>query len=156
MAVRVVGAWYAAGQDVQPIPVTSDVVDANVQGNHSALITEAGTASIVLLKNKNNALPLSKPRGISVIGEDGGPSHRGPNGFDSGSFLSSPFVVNGHSAGQGQGVPTFPWLITPLEAIQARARQDNTGKSSERTQTESARHAFVSFLTLPFPSFSQL
>lgn len=126
MAVRVVGAYYSAGLDTNPVPDTSDATYTNVQRNHSKLIREAGAASIVVLKNEDNTLPLNKPTGIAVIGNNAAAPNRGPNGFDSGSFLSSNFSVNGHFAGQGEGCPTFPWLVTPLDALSRRIQEDNT------------------------------
>jgi beta-glucosidase-like glycosyl hydrolase len=51
----------------------------DVQDDHYLLVREMGAASTVLLKNKNNALPLNKPRSLVLIGSDAGPGKVGPN-----------------------------------------------------------------------------
>jgi beta-glucosidase-like glycosyl hydrolase len=56
---------------------TNDHID--VQDNHYKLVREMGAASTVLLKNKNNVLPLKKPRSLVLIGTDAGPGKFGPN-----------------------------------------------------------------------------
>lgn len=45
------------------------------------LIRQIGAAGTVLLKNKNNALPLNKPKTIAVVGNGAGPDSKGPNGY---------------------------------------------------------------------------
>jgi beta-glucosidase len=45
-------------------------------------VCEIDVASIVLLKNVNEALPLKKPRKLVLIGSDAAPAHiAGPNEF---------------------------------------------------------------------------
>lgn len=66
---------YAVGQDIQQVNFHVDV-----RGDHASLIRDIGARSTVLLKNTNNALPLSKPKFLAVIGEDAGPNLLGPNG----------------------------------------------------------------------------
>lgn len=86
MVTRILAPWYKLGQD-QNYPATN--FDAfitankhiNVQGNHKVLIRQIGAASTVLLKNMKGALPLNKPRTLTVIGSDAGPSKGGPNEF---------------------------------------------------------------------------
>jgi beta-glucosidase len=93
MATRILASWYLLGQDSLDYPVTNfnaffphdeatnDHID--VQGNHGKLVREIGTASIVLLKNVNNTLPLWKPRKLVLIGSDAGPGRiAGPNEFE--------------------------------------------------------------------------
>lgn len=86
MAQRVVAAWYLVGQDQNYPAVNFDAwgdqnEHVDVQGDHYLNIRDVGKASTVLLKNKNKALPLNKPRSIALIGEDMGPAPNGPNGF---------------------------------------------------------------------------
>ena len=53
-----------------------------MQGDHGTLVREIDTASIVLLKNVNGALPLKKPRTLVLVGSDSGPARiAGPNEF---------------------------------------------------------------------------
>ena len=93
----------------------------DVRDAHSQVIRAVGSNSILLLKNTNNTLPLSKPRQIAIIGEDAGPSIYGPNG------CSDRGCDNGTLAmGWGSGSTNFPYLVDPLSAIQARALQDRT------------------------------
>ena len=40
-----------------------------------------GAAGTVLLKNVNGTLPLIKPRSLVLVGSDGGPAKKGPNGY---------------------------------------------------------------------------
>ena len=44
------------------------------------LIRDMGAAGTVLLKNVNGTLPLLKPRSLVLVGSDGGPAKKGPNG----------------------------------------------------------------------------
>ena len=90
MATRVVAAWYFLKQDVGYPETNFDTFDSsdsahnlhvNVQGAHSALVREIGTKGIVLLKNEDEALPLTKPHRLAVIGSDAGPGKNGPNAY---------------------------------------------------------------------------
>ncbi|KAM5539610.1 hypothetical protein V8D89_006719 [Ganoderma adspersum] len=109
MAERIIAAWYLLGQDdnypavnfnaaMPDDPATNEHVD--VQEDHFKIVREVGAASVVLLKNVADALPLKKPRSLAIIGQ-----------------------------GWGSGAVNFPYLITPLEAIQARAREDRSSVS---------------------------
>jgi beta-glucosidase len=93
----------------------------NVQDDHAAVIREIGGASTVLLKNTKNALPLSKPKSVAVIGEDahdnpGGPNSCGDRGCDIGTL----------AMGWGSGTANFPYLIAPNTALQAQAAHDGS------------------------------
>jgi len=92
MATRILASWYLLDQDSPDYPTTNfnafDLLDEatnehiDVQGNHQELVREIAAASVVLLKNVNDALPLKKPRRLVLIGSDAGPAHiAGPNGF---------------------------------------------------------------------------
>ncbi|KAI0034487.1 beta-glucosidase [Vararia minispora EC-137] len=130
MAERILAAWYLLGQDKNyPAPnfnafnplddATNKHID--VQDDHYKVVREIGDASIVLLKN-NGALPLNKPRSLAIIGSDAGPAKlTGPNvAGDQGG-------VDGILAmGWGSGTANFTYLISPYEALQARARKDHT------------------------------
>ncbi|KAI9434687.1 beta-glucosidase [Lactarius indigo] len=135
MATRILAGWYLLGQDSASYPhtnfnafqpldeATNEHID--VQDDHDKVVREVGTASTVLLKNVNGALPLKKPRKLVLIGSDAGPAHvAGPNGFaDQGG-------VDGILAmGWGSGTAWFTYLISPYEALQARAHKDHTSFS---------------------------
>ncbi|RPD58564.1 glycoside hydrolase [Lentinus tigrinus ALCF2SS1-6] len=133
MAERIIAAWFLLGQDDNYPPVNFDTFDpfnpaknqnVNVQADHYKLVREVAAAGTVLLKNVGGALPLRAPKTIAIIGNDAGPSTRGPNGY----FFN--FGLDGTLArGWGSGSTSMPYLITPLEAIQERARQDQSDVS---------------------------
>ena len=135
MAVRIIAAWYLVGRDNTSVPVNFDswtldtfgyqhyfVKEAyglinehvDVRAEHGSLIRRIGSASTVLLKNTNNALPLTgKEKLTAVFGEDAGGNPDGPNGCpdrgcDNGTL----------AAAWGSGTANFPYLITPETAIQ--------------------------------------
>ncbi|KAF5341514.1 hypothetical protein D9758_012584 [Tetrapyrgos nigripes] len=130
MATRIVAAWYFLHQDSPDYPPTN--FDGNhqsneatnehidVQENHKTVVREIGQASTVLLKNVNGALPLKKPRTIFLAGSDARPGIVGPNGATRGQDDG----ILG--MGGGSGAATFPYLISPYEAIQRHAIEDHT------------------------------
>ena len=84
-------------------------------------IQEIDSASIVLLKNDKDVLPLVKPKSIALIGEDMGPSINGPNGCgDRGCDVGT------LAMGWGSGTANFPWLIDPYAAISHKAHSDRS------------------------------
>ncbi|KAI0281739.1 glycoside hydrolase family 3 protein [Russula brevipes] len=135
MATRILASWYLLGQDSSEYPktnfnaflpldeATNEHID--VQANHGKLVREIDTASIVLLKNVKNALPLRKPRKLTLIGSDAGPAHiAGPNEFSDQGGVDGVLAM-----GWGSGVAWFTYKISPYEAFQARARVDHTSFS---------------------------
>lgn len=137
MCVRIMAAWYYVGRDqnqVENAPnfsawtldtfgyqhqaamedYTQVNYHVNVQGNHGQHIRNASARGTVLLKNTNGALPLSgKEMLTGVFGEDAGDNTLGPNG------CSDRGCDNGTLAmGWGSGTANFPYLVTPLTAIQ--------------------------------------
>lgn len=102
--------------------VTNDHVD--VQEDHFKVVRQIGAASSVLLKNTKRALPLQKPKSVVLIGNDAGPARNGPNGFSDRGGDDGVLAM-----GWGSGTAQFPYLISPLEAIQARARKDRSSVS---------------------------
>ncbi|CAO3640048.1 unnamed protein product [Cunninghamella blakesleeana] len=130
MAMRIVSTWYKFGQDQGFPPVNMNAKDpskdqnVNVQEDHAKYVRELGAASIVLLKNQDNVLPLStdKIKSIAIIGTGAGKP-----------LLGNDLCVNipcldGHiAAGGGSGsVSHFPYLITPEEGIRKRAGPNTT------------------------------
>lgn len=102
MATRIIAAWYYVGRDETSIPInfdsfTSDTFGyqhyfameeytlinehVDVRAEHGDLIRQIGSASTVLLKNINNALPLTgREKFTAVFGSDAGGNPYGPNG----------------------------------------------------------------------------
>ncbi|KAF4431324.1 putative beta-glucosidase D [Colletotrichum fructicola] len=131
MAIRNVIGYYSVGLDngKQPQTVSSSTEYRDVRGNHSKLIRQVAGESIVLLKNSNTSglgLPLKKPRTISLFGSHAGPALAGPNQPFSVQGTDSD-VYQGHLAsGTGSGQLSLPYLVTPFQAITARAIEDNS------------------------------
>lgn len=126
MAVRnVIGYYYVHGDNgTQPEYVSSSAY-VDVRGNHSTIVRENGAASLVLLKNTNGALPLNKPLSMALFGSHAGPVMAGPNYVFSVNGVSSTY--DGHLAGgSGSGQTSFPYLITPQQALTNRASTDGT------------------------------
>ncbi|KNZ75609.1 putative beta-glucosidase L [Termitomyces sp. J132] len=132
MATRVLAGWYFLHQDSSSFPAvnfnannpgdlaTNEHID--VQDDHFKIVREIGAASTVLLKNKNDALPLKRPRSIFLAGSDAGPAREaGPNAFRDQTGNDGILAMGG-----GSGTANFTYLISPYEALQARARKDRT------------------------------
>ena len=137
MATRIMSAYFFVGQDdgypatnmyswstdtlgfahplsQQRYGVVNGQVD--VRAGHAKLIRDVGARSVVLLKNAGGVLPLTgRERQIAVFGSDAHDSPLGPN--DRGG-LSGTLAV-----GWGSGIASFPYLVSPLEAVKARARR---------------------------------
>ncbi|KAL8948156.1 MAG: hypothetical protein Q9222_005633 [Ikaeria aurantiellina] len=135
MATRIVAAWYYVGRDTSQVPINFDswttdtfgyqhyVVEeayglinehVDVRDEHGTLIRQIGSASTVLLKNNNSALPLTgREKFTAVFGNDAGDNPYGPNGCpdrgcDNGTLAMA----------WGSGTANFPYLVTPETAIQ--------------------------------------
>ena len=82
-----------------------------------------------MLKSSNVdglGLPLNKPKTIALFGVHGGPGLAGPNGpFTVGGTGSD--VYQGHLVGGGgSGAISLHYVVTPYEAINARAIADGS------------------------------
>ncbi|KAF9451014.1 glycoside hydrolase family 3 protein [Macrolepiota fuliginosa MF-IS2] len=131
MATRILAGWYLLRQDSSSFPTTNfdafnpddDSVNEriDVQADHDQIVRQIGAASIVLLKNERNALPLKKPRSLVLIGSDAGPGRAGPNEFSDQGGSDGILAM-----GWGSGTANMTYLVTPLDAIQRRAREDHT------------------------------
>ena len=156
--VRIMSAYYFVGRDQVDIPVNffawsqevfapehfaveSEVRRLNeqvdVRQDHDRLIREIGRASTVLLKNTNDALPLTgRERRMGVFGEDAGSNPRGANGCpDRGCSLGT------LAMGWGSGTAIFPYLITPAQALTSRAAVEGDTVLEVITDPESGEEA---------------
>ncbi|KAI1337486.1 glycoside hydrolase superfamily [Xylariaceae sp. FL0016] len=124
MAVRNLISYYQLGQDkgypdlVQP----TDLVD--VRGKHGTLARTYAADSIVLLKNKNNTLPLKNKKSVSIFGAHAGPRYMGPN-VEFTVYGGVDPTLNGHMAqigGSAQG--SLGFLSTPYDLFNQRAAKD--------------------------------
>ena len=102
---------------------TQDTSVRDVRENHAGIIRRHAAESTVLLKNINNALPLKAPRYIGIFGNDAGEGQNGPlNRFGSPDSLE----YGTYAVGGGSGAGRLTYLVTPQEALKARAWQDET------------------------------
>ncbi|KAF8640625.1 hypothetical protein AX17_000286 [Amanita inopinata Kibby_2008] len=139
MAMRILAAWYLVGQDTgYPTPTVNawnlgDPINnqVDVQGNHKDHIREVGRASTVLLKNAAGVLPLKGIRSIGIIGNGAGPGSLGPNGYSDRAGDDGVLAM-----GWGSGTANFPYLMTPLDAITARAQAAGTTVASSLSDTD--------------------
>ncbi|KIK98288.1 glycoside hydrolase family 3 protein [Paxillus rubicundulus Ve08.2h10] len=132
MATRIVAAWYFTHQD-EGYPQSTinswninDPInqEVNAQSNHHEIVREIAAGGTVLLKNEG-VLPLDKPKSIVLVGSDAAPPTSGPNEYpDQGGDPTGILAM-----GWGSGTDYFTYLISPYEAIQARARLDQTSVS---------------------------
>ncbi|MCJ1478274.1 hypothetical protein MMC13_006951 [Lambiella insularis] len=132
---RILAAWYYVGRDTKQVPINfdswslatygyehplvgGDMILINehvdVRDDHAAIVRDIGSASTVLLKNTNSALPLTGHEKLTaVFGNDAGDNPNGPNG------CSDRGCDNGTlGMAWGSGVANFPYLVTPETAIQ--------------------------------------
>lgn len=142
MAIRIIAAWYYVGRDNASIPVNFDSWTTDTFGNqhffakegytlinehvdvrqeHANLIREIGSASTVLLKNTDKALPLTgKEKFTAVFGDDAGGNEFGPNGCDDRGCDNGTLAM-----AWGSGAANFPYLVTPETAIQNEVLSNN-------------------------------
>ncbi|KAL1589534.1 hypothetical protein WHR41_01606 [Cladosporium halotolerans] len=138
MVTRILAAWYKLGQDSSYPPVTWSSWNGgtgapNVAGNHGTLARQIARDGIVLLKNNNKALPLSKPASLALIGQSAIVNPAGANAcVDRG-------CNTGHLAqGWGSGTVEYPYLVAPADAIKTQASKDGTRIVSSTTDSTSA------------------
>ncbi|KAH8999621.1 beta-glucosidase [Lactarius hatsudake] len=133
MATRILASWFFLGQTnfTQPNFNANEPLDGatnqhvNVQADHATLVRQIDAASMILLKNDDYTLPLKKPRRIVLIGSGAAPAHiAGPNGFTDQGGVDGVLAM-----GWGSGTAQLTYLISPYEALQARARNDHTAFS---------------------------
>lgn len=92
----------------------------DVRGDHDKIIREIGAAGTVLLKNVNDTLPLKSPKVIGVFGNDAGDF---TNGFYRPSETPESVNTGTMIIGGGSGTGRPPYVVSPLDAIKAKARE---------------------------------
>ena len=135
MATRIMAGYFYVGLDKNPVPLNLDAwttdtfgfiqyhasenyglinEHVDVRADHSQQVRNQAAKGTVLLKNINNALPLTgKEKLTAVFGDDAGDNPYGPNG------CSDRNCDNGTlGMAWGSGTANFPFLVTPLTAIQ--------------------------------------
>lgn len=91
----------------------------DVRQDHGIRIRRHAAESTVMLKNTNDALPLKAPGNIAIFGSDAAPNTQGP-------FIRGPSEIGTLAVGGGSGNGRFTYLVSPLQALEERASQDNT------------------------------
>ncbi|KAH7417559.1 beta-glucosidase [Cadophora sp. MPI-SDFR-AT-0126] len=111
----VLARFYAA-----QIPIT-EVPARDVRRNHADVIRRLGAAGTVLLKNINSTLPLGSPKTIGVFGNDAADLSAGL----SNALKDDPAgtALGTLDVGGGSGSGTHTTIISPLDAIKARAQK---------------------------------
>ncbi|KAH7408490.1 beta-glucosidase 1 precursor [Phaeosphaeria sp. MPI-PUGE-AT-0046c] len=128
MVKRVLASWYLLGQD-KGYPTTSfsswKIGNHNVGGNHKTNVRAMARDGIVLLKNNNASLPLSKPKTIAVIGLDSIVAPKGANACVDRGCNDGTLAI-----GWGSASVEFPYLVAPLDAIKTQAQSDGSSVKS--------------------------
>ncbi|KAM0438471.1 hypothetical protein ACHAPT_001220 [Fusarium lateritium] len=88
----------------------------DVRKDHAKLIRKMGAEATVLLKNNNNILPLQGFRSIGVFGNDAADPSEG-------LIVNNQFEIGTLDIGSGAGSVRHTYVISPLEAIKARAKE---------------------------------
>ncbi|KAK4147196.1 glycoside hydrolase [Dichotomopilus funicola] len=137
MATRVVATWYQMNQDkdhprpnfssntrdrdglLYPAALLSPVGQVNwfvnVQDDHAQIARQVAQDAITLLKNEDNALPLSGSSKITVFGTDAQVNSDGPN-----ACLNRACNKGTLGMGWGSGVADYPYFDDPISAIKKR------------------------------------
>ncbi|CAE6507267.1 unnamed protein product [Rhizoctonia solani] len=145
MVRRILTPYYALGQDKNFPPVQYNTggiagesylavnpenTNVNVQADHYKLIRKIGEDSATLLKNvrtNGGGLPLRKSKFLAVFGQDAGANPDGLLACGSINQCATEHENNGTvSIGGGSGAAFPPYIVTPLEGIQSRARPNST------------------------------
>ncbi|KAH7312929.1 putative beta-glucosidase M [Rhexocercosporidium sp. MPI-PUGE-AT-0058] len=162
MATRIIAAWYLLGQDSPEHPTPGIGMPPSVLVPHALvearvpearpILFQSSLEGHVLVKNINNALPLHKPKILSLYGYDAkAPDDITPNpqnfdwtfglqtssarywicGFGNKIPQNCPappaIAANGTLfTGGGSGASTPPYISAPFNAIQDRASKDET------------------------------
>ncbi|PLB49315.1 beta-glucosidase [Aspergillus steynii IBT 23096] len=168
MVKRVLTPYFYLGQDKDyPTPDPSvagvmaqtygrDFPDSpqgrDVRGDHAKFIRQTAAEATVLLKNTNSLLPLKKPMPsvIGVFGNDAadltqGMVYDGPRldvpdfGFDIGTLV----------IGGGSGGGRNSYIVSPLEAMKARAKKHDCRLQYITDNAVIAKNDFVGIYPIP-------
>ena len=117
------------GSDDPTTAVVNQFIDVQGQGKdfHGRLAQRIAAEGTILVKNEDNVLPLTsigwtnqyQPHGtgkykVGIFGEDAGMNPKGPNACpDRGCNVGT------LASGWGSGAVDFPYLVSPIEALQS-------------------------------------
>ncbi|KAL4997966.1 glycoside hydrolase superfamily [Aspergillus recurvatus] len=122
-ALRIVATQLNLLQPAEQYANPDDTTDLNVrQPSSKDFIRRAGSESIVLLKNKNNTLPLRSPKSLGIFGRDAANLATGPTPqSDFSNFAGDTY--DGHLVTGGGSYSPAPYIVSPLDALTARAAE---------------------------------
>ncbi|ORY67003.1 glycoside hydrolase family 3 protein [Pseudomassariella vexata] len=148
---RIIAMWYQFGQDdAFPEPgvgMPSELsspheVVIGTNSSYKRVLFDGAVEGHVLLKNKDNALPLKTPRIVSLFGysakapdryttdENIGNEALAPEDIsimETKSNIISQYASNGTIiSGGGSGANQFPYMSSPFEALSQRAYEDGS------------------------------
>ena len=138
------------GSDDKTTAIVNKFVDVQGEGEgfHGRLAQQIAAEGTVLVKNQDNILPLSRHGSVGrdgskrsvkyrvgIFGEDAGPG-KGPNacpdrGCNQGTLAS----------GWGSGAVEFPYLVTPLKALESAFDFDSVAVEKYLTNKPSIKKA---------------
>ena len=146
MVTRILAAWYLVGQD-KGYPPPGIGMPVDLSAPHTAidgrklssrqLLYQGALEGHVLVKNTDNALPLQKPKMLSVFGY----SAKSPdwNNLDNWSGGGEPYTGGGSPpdilayafngtmySGGGSGATSQSLVSSPMNELNNRCWQDNT------------------------------
>ncbi|KAJ5671080.1 Glycoside hydrolase superfamily [Penicillium longicatenatum] len=124
MAVRNTISYFYVGLDYGKQPPVADVTEyRDVRGNHSAMIRQIASESLVRLKNNNDGgrgLPLNQPHSMAVFGAHAHASIAGPSHASS-ILGSGADTFDGHLVTpSGSGSSSFANVVDPHMALMSR------------------------------------
>lgn len=122
-ALRIVATQLNLLEPPEQYPSPADTETFNVRDPDSKrFIRRAGTESIVLLKNKNETLPLRNPTSIGIFGKDAANLATGPSPKSNFATFEGD-TYDGHLITGGGSTSPAPYAISPLDALTARAAE---------------------------------
>ncbi|PLW09680.1 hypothetical protein PCANC_13629 [Puccinia coronata f. sp. avenae] len=134
MAIRFLSAWFKVNQDTGFPGLSFNVNDktknrnVNVRSDqHTALTRQIGAASVVLLSNKNNILPLTAPPSLAIVGVDADKINGEACSMNACDFKGTVPI------GWGSGTNSLAHVVAPFQAITAYIQQ-----TSSKTQLSSS------------------
>lgn len=125
MVIRNLIGYFHQNQDAAYPSHAGYTDNVDVRGKHGELARKYATESLVLLKNTNDALPLTKSQHvISIFGIHAAPRNVGPNTALTVMSGVDP-TMDGHmTQNGGSAMSSNAFLVTPFQAFNERAEKD--------------------------------
>ncbi|KAJ5776805.1 hypothetical protein N7520_000051 [Penicillium odoratum] len=126
MVTRILAAWYLVGQDEDYPEVAFSSwngvnASVDVTDDHGSVARVVARDSIILLRNHDKVLPITRLKSLAIIGSDAIVNPEGPNACSDRSCDNGTLAM-----GWGSGTAQFPYLVGPLDAILAQSEKTAT------------------------------